>query len=331
MTRQALIVGINHYREMEDLRACVADAESIASTLATHKDDTCNFLCTIWPGITNAGEEITRSRLRGAIRQLFKSDGDVVLYFAGHGFASLSGGILGTSDSTPDDWGVQMQDVVDETIASAARQILIIIDCCHAGNLGNPGYLNAGRITPPIAVLRENTTLMLASRSTENAYEENGHGMFTAALVDGLEGGAADHMGFVSAPALYTYARRRFSASPQSPVFKTNSTEVFQIRECAPLIARFELQRLLDFFPQIDCKFQLDPDYEPEDEHGNMKQPVDMKKLEVARLFKVYRDAGLLTSTEVGLQFFWVARHNKTVELTARGQEYWWLVSNGKV
>jgi hypothetical protein len=38
-----------------------------------------------------------------------------------------------------------------------------------------------------------------------------------------------------------------------------------------------------------------------------------------------------LRASEAGLQFFWVARQGKTVERTAIGQEYWWLVVNEKI
>jgi uncharacterized caspase-like protein len=147
---------------------------------------------------------------------------------------------------------------------------LIILDCFHAGQLANPGAMNAGRGINPLAVLRENVTVMVASRTREKAVEAGGHGLFTRALLDALEGGAADHMGYVSAPALYTFASRRFAAQDQRPVFKTNATEVFQVRKCEPLISRLQLQRLPYLFPTANHRYAVDPEYEPEDEHGNV-------------------------------------------------------------
>jgi hypothetical protein len=331
MARRALIIGINRYGGANNLHACVADAESVASVLARHKDGEKNFDCIAWLDQTDSGELITRGRLRAAVTNLFAFDGDVLLYFSGHGFLSPTGGVLGTSDGTTDDWGIPMQEVVDLATGSAARQILIILDCCHAGQIANPGMMNAGRGMNPLAVLRENVTVIVASRAQEGAIETGGHGLFTGALVDALEGGAADHMGYVSAPALYTYVSRRFSAQDQRPVFKTNATEVFQVRECEPLISRLQLRRLPDLFPAANHQYALDPEYEPEDEHGNVKEPINKEKVAIAQLFKSYRDAGLLKASESGLQFFWVARQSKTVELTARGQEYWWLVVNDKI
>jgi hypothetical protein len=75
----------------------------------------------------------------------------------------------------------------------------------------------------------------------------------------------------------------------------------------------------------------LGPEHEPEDEHGNVKEPVNHEKVAIAQLFKSYRDAGLLKPSDPKLQLYWVARRSETVELTPRGREYWWLVVNDKI
>jgi hypothetical protein len=276
------------------------------------------------------GSQITRPKLRAALVKLFDFDGDVLLYFSGHGFLGKTGGILCTADARKDDPGIPMQEVVDLASQSNARNILLVLDCCHSGDIANPTIINQGTKSP-LAMIRENMTVIAASRDTETAIEADGHGLFTAALLDALEGGAADHMGFVTAPALYTYVSRRFTAWDQSPIYKTNATEVLTVRECEPLISRLQLHQIGTYFPTVDHKYRLDPEYEPEDEHGNVKEPVNKKKIEIARLFKSYRDAGLLKPSDPNLQLYWVARRSETVELTSRGQEYWWLVVNDKL
>ena len=62
-----------------------------------------------------------------------------------------------------------------------------------------------------------------------------------------------------------------------------------------------------------------------------MKLPINIQKVGIAGLLKSYRDAGWVKASDPGLQLFWVARQSKTVELTPRGQEYWWLVVNDKI
>ena len=331
MARRALIVGINTYGGGNDLRACVADAIAMAEVLSRHKDGEKNFDCVVFPDHMEDGSPITRPKMRAALHELFNFDGEVLLYYSGHGFLSKTGGLLCTSDAMKDDWGIPMQEVVDLAIGSQARQILLILDCCHSGDIANPATMNKDAGKSPLAAVRENMTVIAASRAAETAVEAGGHGVFTMALLDALEGGAADHMGFVTAPSLYTYVSRRFTAWDQRPVYKTNATEVLTVRACEPLIARLKLQQLPNLFPKADHKYQLDPEYEPEDENGNVKEPVNNEKVAIAQLFKSYRDAGLLKPSNPKSQLYWVARRSETVELTPRGQEYWWLLINGKI
>lgn len=329
MGGRALIIGIDTYGGGNDLKACVADARAMAEILSRHKDGEKNFDCVLLADRMEDGTPITRPKLRASLKQLFAFDRDVLLYFSGHGFLESTGGYLCTSDATKDDWGIPMQEVVDLAVQSKARQIVIILDCCHSGDIANPALMNKG--SSPLATIRENMTVIAASRATEGAIEAGGHGLFTAALLDALEGGAADHMGFVTAPALYTYVSRRFTAWDQRPVYKTNATDVLAVRECEPLIERLKLRLLPTYFQTSDFKYQLDPEFEPEDEHGNVKEPVNKEKVEIAQLFKSYRDAGLLKPSDPKSQLFWAARRSETVELTPRGREYWWLVVNDKI
>jgi hypothetical protein len=119
-------------------------------------------------------------------------------------------------------------------------------------------------------------------------------------------------------------------AATQRPVYKSHSTDVTVIRRCKRIIERPELQRLLQLFPQASYQLRLDPEYEPEDEHGNMKEPVNAGKVRDAKLLKRFRDAGLVRSTG-GEQFYWTGRKSLTVELTDRGREYHVLISRGRI
>ena len=331
MDRRALIVGINTYGGGNDLSACVADAKAMAEALSRHKDGEKNFDCILFADATDDGSPITRAALRSALTELFDFTGEVLLYFSGHGFLSVTGGLLCTSDATKDDYGISMQEVLDLALRSRASDILLILDCCHSGDIANPATMNKDGGKNPLATLRENMTVIAASRATETAIEGVGHGLFTAALLDALEGGAADHMGYVTAPALYQYVSRRFTAWDQRPVYKTNATKVLTVRECEPLIQRLQLQQLPTHFPTVDYKYRLDPEFEPEDENGKVKEPVNKDKVAVALLFKSYRDAGLLSASDPRTQLYWVARRSETVELTPRGREYWWLLVNDKI
>ncbi|MCC5624965.1 caspase family protein [Nostoc sp. CHAB 5715] len=333
MPKRALLIGIDTYQHTSNLAGCVADATAMNKLLQRNQDGKPNYECRTLLDKMENGQPITRSKLREACQKLFSSDfrGDILFYFSGHGVLTSFGGYLCTCDATKDDWGVPMQEIVQMASESKASDILIILDCCHSGDIANPSLLKSGNGNNPLAVLREDMTVLAASRESQVSIEAGGHGLFTAAVLDALEGGAADHMGWVTASSIYAYIERRFGSWDQRPVYKSYATGVTVVRECAPLIDRLKLYKLLELFPKQDYQYQLDQEYEPEDEHGNVHEPVNEEKVAIAQLLKEYRDAGLLKPSIPGEQLFWTARKSHTVQLTPRGREYWWLVYNHKI
>lgn len=328
MGRRALVIGINRYENVRKLEDCVADANAMAELFERHEDGRPNYTCRVLTDVMEDRQPITAAALRKACLELFspRYKDDVLFYFSGHGALTHFGGILCAADAKQDNWGVSMQEVMQMALSSSARDITVILDCCNAGSFADLSFLRReGK--DPLSLLREDMTVMAASRDYQPASEAGGHGRFTAAVLDALRGGAAEHMGWVTAPSIYSYAERRFSDwDMQRPVYKAHTTGVTVIRECSPLIERFKLHRLIRLFETADFKYQLDPEFEPEDEHGNLREPVNHEKVEIARLFKDYRDAGLLKPSVPGEQLYWTARRSHTVELTPRGREYWLLV-----
>ena len=79
---------------------------------------------------------VGRPALRAAIQQLLDTSGEILFYFYGHGLAGQQGGIFVTSDAVPFDEGVPMAEVVRVLFASAAREVVVFLDCCHAGLAG---------------------------------------------------------------------------------------------------------------------------------------------------------------------------------------------------
>jgi hypothetical protein len=331
--RRALIVGINTYEHASRLSGCVADAEAMGAILERHADEKPNYECRVLLDNMEDGSSITRAALRKACTELFSDiKDDVLFYFSGHGALTPFGGHLCAFDSQRNDWGIPMQEIVELANASKAREILMILDCCHSGDFADPSLLNAGSGRDPLAVLRENMTVIAASLGPQPSLEAGGHGVFTSAVLDALEGGAADHMGWVTASSIYAYVDRRFGSwDGQRPVYKSYATGVRVVRECAPLIDRLKLHQIVGLFPTHDFIYQLDPEHEPEDEYGNLHEPVDKNKVAIAQLIKDYRDAGLARPSIAGEQLYWTARLSHTVELTLRGREYWWLVKNKKL
>lgn len=332
MAKRALLVGIDKYDKFFNLTGCVADATAMEQRLRRNEDHSANYGCKLLLyGADNLDTKVTRVALRSALQKLFDFDGEVLLYFSGHGALTAGGGYLATSDARAQDWGIPMQEMIDMANRSHASDVLILLDCCHAGDAGDAAVLNQPGQRNLIAALRENMTIIAASRNTQAAMEFEGHGVFTMAMLDALDGGAADHMGWITAPAIYAYVERRFNEWSQRPIYKSNATALNVVRKCAPLIDRLKLEALVEYFPAEDHKYLLDPEYEPADEFGNVHEPVNQEKVRIAALFKEYRDTGLLKASIPGEQFYWVARHSHSVELTLRGREYWALAKYDKL
>jgi len=331
--RRALVVGIDKYLNISSIAGCENDACAVAKLLESNEDKTPNYAIEIAVASCNTDTTISRAELREALKKLFANDyhGDVLLYYSGHGALEQTGGYIATSDAIKNDLGIPMHEVLQWACMSGAREVLIILDCCHSGDLGAIPLLATTGQTNLLSILKENMTIMAASKATQVAVEASGHGLFTSALIDALEGGAADHMGWVTAPAVYAYVERRFGEFDQRPVYRSHATGVGVVRRCAPLIERLKLYEMVQLFPSEHYRYVLDPEFEPEDEHGNLHEPVNQEKVRISRLLKDFRDAGLLKPSVAGEQLFWAARNGNSVELTPRGREYWRLVKYRRI
>src|SRR5208282_4881092 len=89
-----------------------------------------------------------------------------------------------------------------------------------------------------------------------------GGGLFTSLVVDALEGGAANILGAVSAPAIYAYVEAALGAWDQRPLFKSHVSSVLELRCCEPPIDRNILRRLPTLFPLPAEELSLDPSHE---------------------------------------------------------------------
>jgi HEAT repeat protein len=78
--------------------------------------------------------DVKRPVFRAAVQELIETSGELVFYYYGHGMAGQQGaGIFVTSDAVPFDEGVPMAEVVRALFSSPAREVVVLLDCCHAG------------------------------------------------------------------------------------------------------------------------------------------------------------------------------------------------------
>jgi uncharacterized caspase-like protein len=264
--------------------------------------------------VTDPPESVTRASLREALDDLFRQPAEVALfYFSGHGSENDLGGFLVTTDARAYDEGVAMADVISLANRSTVTEVVILLDCCHSGHLGNvpqgPREMNQR------AEIREGVSIITASRSSEAALETHGRGLFTTLLCAGLDGGASDVLGQTSVAGLFAYVDQSLGAWQQRPLFKSHISSLLSLRQAAAAVTAERLRRLPEFFPAPDTEFHLDPTYEETSASAIGEHVADYQVL------VAYRNARLIDV--VGEEhLYYAAMRNGTVRLTALGRHY---------
>lgn len=331
MARRALLIGIDQYDKVSPLKGCVNDALAMKEVLERHENGNLNYDCRVLTNpepkaLTGAKPKpITRRLLREQWTELFENfDGDVLFYFSGHGSPTNVGGYLVTQDGEPGDPGLPMNDLLTLANKSKAKSILLILDCCFGGDLGNPPNLQGDGSIENQAQLREGLTILAASRPTQIASEIAGHGVFTNLVLGALKGGASDVRGRVSAASIYAYVEQALGAWDQRPVYKSHADRLPPVRYCNAWVSDSLLRELTTIFPRHDSTFPMDRSFE------HTESAARPENVELFDKFKVLRNARLLTTQE-DKDLYFVALESKWVQLTPLGQFYWELVKRERI
>ncbi len=318
--RKALVVGIDEYSQ-NPLHGCCNDAEAIKKLLSKNENKTPNFSVKLENNVK------TKSRLKQLIKECFSGDADVALfYYSGHGYIDSTGGYLVTPDFSEEDYGVSLQDVLTIANESKCKDKIVILDSCYSGALGNVAIM--GQNT---SIIGEGVTILTASRSSEVSMEINGHGVFTALLLEALKGGAADVTGHISLGGIYAYIDKALGPWEQRPVFKTNVTRFTSLRDVVPQVDMEIIRRICKYFETEETNYQLDPSYEPtnspEDNHQIIEPYARKENTEIFADLQKLEGVGLVTPVGTEHMYF-AAMESKKCKLTSIGKQYWRLVNN---
>jgi hypothetical protein len=219
------------------------------------------------------------------------------------------------------DEGVKMDDVLSLANASESKigEIIIILDCCHSGALGNPPEIRNNQ-----AVIREGISILTASRSSQVAMEIDSQGVLTTLICDALDGGAADICGNVTMASVYAHVDQALGAWDQRPLFKSHVSRFVPIRKCNPEIELPTLRLLIEYFKNPEDKFKLDPSYEPD------AKPKNKKHEQIFTHLQQYRACRLLVPIGED-HMYHAAINSKSCQLTPLGRFYWKLVKENKL
>ena len=323
--KKALLIGINDYPCGNELHGCVEDVKSLHSVLERNGDGTKNFDIKDQLDVQTSGEAMH------AIEELFRGDEEIaLLYFSGHGFVNSTGGELVLPDGYNSGsyyTGLQMSSIMNIVNRSKIKNKIIILDCCHAGNI-------AENIESANSELREGVSILTACRKDEFAMEMGGHGVFTELLCDALQGGAADFSGNITIGGIYAYIDRSFGCWEQRPVFKTNVCNFSPLRTVSPKVPNEIIRELVTLFRNPEEEFLLDPSYEdtnnPKIMHHIIKPYADCGHVKHFKLLQKLQSIGFVEP--VGEEFmYFAAMRSKSCRLTSLGKYYWRLVKNNRI
>jgi hypothetical protein len=244
----ALVIGIAQYAGIRTL-PYTRDASDVAELLLDVE------IC----GYTDVRVLRESEASREAIIRELERLGDVVppgstvlIYFSGHGGHIEEGEnrgdyLLPVDCAYPDDarlarTSISGQDFTNllNGIARRADQLVVILDCCHAGGIGETRDLTAAPVDPGLAegalaslARGRGRAIIAVARAGEPAYVLSGarNGTFTRYLLEGLRGGARGHRGMIRVVDLFDFLQENLTAAspPQQPVFKAEFEQNFPI------------------------------------------------------------------------------------------------------
>lgn len=325
--KKALLIGINNYPNGNELTGCVEDIKSLKSVIERNSDGKVNF------SVRLMSDEQSSENAMDAIKELFNDTSDMaMLYFSGHGFINDTGAEIVFPDNirTTGSYykGIQMKDIMDVVNASKVRNKIVILDCCHSGNMGKYKLEETG------SLLSTGVSILTACREDEYAMEMGGHGIFTEQLCEALRGGAADFLGNITMGGVYAYIDRAFGAWGQRPIFKTNVTEFAPIKTVTPNVPLTEILKLTDIFAADNTAIQLDPSYEftndPNQEHKVVEPYAKEENVGKFKTLQKLQSIGFVKPVGEEHMYF-AAMNSKTCTLTELGKYYWRLVKNNKI
>lgn len=175
---------------------------------------------------------VTQDVFRQTLYQFFDVDGELLFYFYGHGCLRPPGvGVFATSDAHLYNEGIPMNEIIAFTQTSKAREVVLILDCCHAGAASPVTSSTLEALVNPLTPYAGRDVLA-ACASHQAGWEAKNTmgqqlGAFSSHILDGLEGaarGVGPGSSKVRGSSLGNYVTEIFQIWNQDPVMLIRET-----------------------------------------------------------------------------------------------------------
>lgn len=228
MPRYALVIGISQYETFRNLPKAATDAEAIA-TLLEQRDYRVTRLPRKRVGenqwVIDPNKHLTQTTLNQELKEFLRERAirqEVVIYFAGHGFRVVDPltdeqvGYWATSDAKSAGQNAVPFNALNTLISkSELSSLVLLMDCCYAGS-----FLEQQSLLQPTQDAigqKQNYCLIAACRDFEKAREGEQHGIFTAAVLQGLSAENAKQ-GEITSTDLFGFVSRELQRSGQEVI-----------------------------------------------------------------------------------------------------------------
>lgn len=219
--RQSLVVGISNYADpkIRNLKYAASDAKRVAGLL--QNQELCGF----------STHEIKRKRTRKNILiklenmvKRLSSDALFLFYYSGHGFTDKEGRLYLSAEDTDTEniitTAISIDNIIRVFEQSNCRKIVIILDCCFAGNaaveLGAEKNYFDTDLKERVSGITKEQFWICGSEKDVAAFENSFHksSVFSKYFVEGIEFGEADlnKDGLVSIEEISAYIRQKMGS-----------------------------------------------------------------------------------------------------------------------
>lgn len=213
---RVLVVGINKYEDpnIRPLGLAEKDASDLARVFERQKGRAYDEVQVV----RLLGKDALLPRVKSTLGEFRRnaSDSDTtVLFFSGHGFNDGQVYLIPMYNSRLSDLESDSlrQSDVEDFVSKTRGRVMVFIDTCYSGAVvgGRSNNPDPDRFVQSLAAGSGDRLVMAASRGGQPALEKPdwGNGAFTKALLEALEGGAADASGVVTSSQLFAYVSRR--------------------------------------------------------------------------------------------------------------------------